>query len=35
VIVGRIRTRLSELVEQRNRVIAFSGDPLDLVFVEK
>lgn len=35
VIVGRIRTRLSELVEQRNRIIAFSGDPLDLVFIEK
>ena len=35
VLVGRIETRLSELVEQRNRTIAFAADPLDLVFVEK
>jgi hypothetical protein len=35
VLVGRIETRLSELVEQRNRTIAFSADPLDLVFIEK
>jgi len=35
VLVGRIETRLSSLVEQRNRTIAFSADPLDLVFLEK
>ncbi len=35
VLVGRIETRLSDLVEQRNRIIAFSADPLDLVFIEK
>jgi endonuclease YncB( thermonuclease family) len=35
VLVGRIETRLSDLVEQRNRTIAFSADPLDLVFLEK
>ena len=35
MLVGRIETRLSELVEQRNRTIAFAADPLDLVFIEK
>lgn len=35
LVDGRVRTRLSELVEQRNETIAFSGDPLDLVFIEK
>lgn len=35
IVGGRIRTRLSELVEQRNATIAFSADPLDLVFIEK
>lgn len=35
LVGGRVRTRLSELVEQRNDTIAFSGDPLELVFIEK
>jgi endonuclease YncB( thermonuclease family) len=35
VLVGRIQTRLSDLVEQRNRTIAFAADLLDLVFIEK
>lgn len=35
LVAGGIQTRLSELVEQRNRSIAFSADPLDLVFIEK
>lgn len=35
IVGGRVRTRLSELVEQRNDTIAFSGDPLELVFIEK
>jgi len=35
IVAGRIETKLSELVEQRNRTIAFSADPLDLVFIEK
>ncbi len=35
IVPGRIATKLSELVEQRNRTIAFSADPLDLVFIEK
>jgi endonuclease YncB( thermonuclease family) len=35
IVAERIETRLSELVEQRNRTIAFSADPLDLIFIEK
>lgn len=35
IVNGRTPTRLSELVEQHNRMIAFSADPLDLVFIEK
>ena len=32
---GRTRVHLSDLVEQRNRSIAFTADVLDIVFVEK
>ncbi len=35
IVREAVEVRLSDLIEQRNRWISFSADPLDLTFVEK
>ncbi len=35
IVQEAVEVRLSDLIEQRNRWISFSADPLDLTFVEK